>query len=165
MGTNYYMITKNKELAYELTNGRYELTDTPDWGYRIHVAKCSAGWLPLFQAYTNGARSIKDYKEVYDKGDSIIVDEYGSTFTWEQFDKEVLKHNGGKLGVIKPQRAKRGRDVYCRDSQMPYYVPVSHLPGTKQSYRYDYTKLNDWELQFTIFADPEGYEFDTKEFC
>lgn len=165
MGTNYYMITKNKILADELTDGRYELTDTPDWGYRIHVAKCSAGWLPLFQAYTNGARSVKDYKEAYDKGDIIIADEYGSTFTWKQFDEEVLQHNGGRLGVIKPKEVMRRLMCIGHDSQMPDYVPVSHLPGTKQSYRYDYDKLSDWELRLTIFADPEGYEFDTREFC
>lgn len=161
MGTNYYMITKNKELANKLTNGQYKLTDTPDWGYSCHVVKCSAGWLPLFQAYTDGARSVKDYKAAYDTGEFIIADEYGSTFTWEQFDEEVLRHNGGRLGVIKPHRARRGLDIGYRDYCMPDYMPVSHLPGTRQSYKYDY----NWETRFTIFADPEGYEFDTREFC
>ena len=56
----------------------YELTDEPDWGYKLHVAKTSMGWLPLFQAHENGIRSIREYKEFYDTGEVNIYDEYGN---------------------------------------------------------------------------------------
>lgn len=82
-----------------------------------------------------------EYKAAYDTGKFIITDEYGDVLTWEQFDAEVLQHNGGKLGVIEPTNIKERKSVGY-DSQMPDYTPVSHLPGTKQSYKYRVDRLD-----------------------
>ena len=52
MGTNFYMMTSDKEAANEWFEDSYELTDYPQWGYSIHIAKTSGGWKPLFQSTT-----------------------------------------------------------------------------------------------------------------
>ena len=44
MGTNFYLMTKSKEVCEKHFGNRFELTDYPDWGYQIHIAKTSCGW-------------------------------------------------------------------------------------------------------------------------
>ena len=66
MGTNFYLFTKNKKMASKHAPYSYQLTDEPELGYAIHIAKTSYGWLPLFQAHKNGIDSVEEYKEAYD---------------------------------------------------------------------------------------------------
>ena len=49
MGTNYYMIMKDKELVTKYFDNEYELTDLPYFGYEVHIGKRSCGWKPLFE--------------------------------------------------------------------------------------------------------------------
>lgn len=43
MGTNYYMIIKNKELVEKYFPNEYELTNSPYFGYEVHIGKQSFG--------------------------------------------------------------------------------------------------------------------------
>ena len=43
MGANYYLHTKDKRLVAEHFPAEYTLTDTPDFGYEVHLCKMSAG--------------------------------------------------------------------------------------------------------------------------
>ena len=61
MGTNFYMMTSDKEAANEWFEDNYELTDYPQWGYSIHIAKTSGGWKPLFQEHSR-IHSVNDIK-------------------------------------------------------------------------------------------------------
>lgn len=148
MGTNFYMITKSKETRDEYFGWDYELTDAPDWGYKIHIAKTSMGWLPLFQAH-ECFESIKQLKELYDTGKFIFADEYGNVYNWEEFDKRVLQFNGGIQGVA--PREEIAIDLY--DPRMPKYIPVSHFD-------YNYNSYSPMEY----FTDDDGYEFTRREF-
>ena len=103
MGTNFYMITKNKTMASIYAPYSYELTDTPCFGYEIHIAKTSAGWLPLFQAHKDGISSVAEYKTAYDTGEFRIYDEYGYEYNWDAFDDRVLTQHGSILGVQKSE--------------------------------------------------------------
>lgn len=67
MGTNYYLISKNKKLIreyfavetqYGISNEEYEIVDEPYLGYQVHLNKLSAGWRPLFQKH----KTIKKFK-------------------------------------------------------------------------------------------------------
>ena len=158
MSTNFYMITKNKEQAQRYAPYSYELTDEPYFGYEIHIAKTSAGWLPLFQAHKDGISSVAEYKVAYDTGEFRIYDEYGSEYNWDAFDDRVLKHNGGILGVQKPEKIEQNKRSRWYDKNMPDYYPISHISGSPQSYKFDDWFAND------CFVDSQGYEFNIQYF-
>lgn len=156
MGTNFYLLTKEKKAAQKFAPYSYTLTDEPYFCYQIHIAKTSAGWLPLFQAHKDGIHSVSDLRSAVSSGDFEIIDEYGVFYDWEQFSKRVLEWNGGIYG-----RARRQEIPYnspFADSRMPKYTPVTHLGGTEQSYCYE-----PWHAAY-YFADPYGYEFCETEF-
>lgn len=158
MGTNFYMITKNKKLAQQYAPYSYELTDEPYFGYEIHVAKTSFGWLPLFQGHKDGINSVAEYKAAYDTNEFKIYDEYGCEYNWDAFDDRVLKFNGGILGVQKPKKIEQNKYFRWYDKNMPDYCPVSHISGSPQSYKYDNWFAND------NLKDPDGFEFSRSEF-
>lgn len=151
MGTNFYMMTKSKDICNKYFSWSYELTDTPDWGYSIHIAKTSMGWLPLFQSH-DCFNSIKELKNLYDTGEFIIYDEYGNTYTWSEFDKRVLQFNGGTVNnrILKSVHQDKSSPFY--DPKMPNHVPISHFEDKIDYYAEDY------------FSDLDGYEFTTHEF-
>ena len=151
MGTNFYMSTTNKEVRDKYFKWNYELTDTPQWGYEIHIAKTSAGWLPLFQAH-NCIKSVSDIKTLYDTGEFIIYDEYDTVYDWEGFKKRVLEHYGGVAGAIPRTYVEQDSNGLFYDPNMPSHRPISHFDYADGKYAYMY------------FKDAEGYEFDYQEF-
>lgn len=152
------MITKNKELAQQYAPYSYELTDEPYFGYQIHVAKTSCGWLPIWQGHKDGINSVAEYKAAYDTGEFKIYDEYGTEYNWDAFDDRVIKFNGGVLGAKKPEKIEQDKNSRWYDKNMPDYYPVSHISGSPQSYKYDNWFVND------NFKDPDGFEFSRSEF-
>ena len=121
MGTNFYFSSQNKELMRPLEYA-YTCTDRPRWGYEIHVAKTSCGWLPLFQSYPGVIDSMDDYHRFLTHPDVIIYDEYGTEYTYEQFVERVLKFNGGVKGVAPPEPANNDPDSFlynCRERKDP----------------------------------------------
>lgn len=149
MGTNYYLFTKKKQAAQKHAPYSYLLVDTPDFGYKIHIGKCSGGWLPLFEAHSHGIRSIKEYKETYNTGDFKIYDEYDQEYSWEQFEEKVLKHNGGIAGVMPKKYTERDKNSIFHDPSLPDWVPISHF---------------DAQYADHYFKDEQGYEFTECEF-
>lgn len=147
MGTNFYLITRNKNMAQQYAPYSYKLVDEPYFGYEIHIAKTSCGWLPLFQSHKEGINSVREYKTAYESGEFEIFDEYGDVYTWEEFDERVLKFNGGIRGV--ESRKKIDVDTTSQSE----YIPISHF-----DYKYNYYCVNDY------FSDEDGYEFDRREF-
>ena len=89
MSTNYYILTKDKSIIekYGLT---YELTDTPDWGYIIHIAKRSCGWKPLFQSHSK-INCIDDIYNIINEPTVTILDEYDKALSPKEFEKEVIQ--------------------------------------------------------------------------
>ena len=143
MGTNFYLATKCKETRDNFFGYNYSLTDTPDWGYEIHIAKTSCGWLPLFQKH-DCISSVKDIENLYATGKFIIYDECGTIYDWLGFKERVLDFNGGIKGVVKRKLEKI--DGYAE------YIPISHPEYQNGRYRSEY------------FKDPQGYEFTCHEF-
>ena len=159
MGTNFYFMTKNKAVAQKYAPYSFELTDEPYFGYEIHIAKTSCGWLPLFQGHTNGINSVQEYKKAYDTGEFEIYDEYGNQYSWIEFDERVLKFNGGIRGVKKIEKINQDRNSSFYDDALPNYGPISHISGNSQSYKYSF--VEDYS---DYFVDSEGYEFGKRLF-
>jgi hypothetical protein len=149
MGTNFYLMTRNKSIAEKI--GDFELTDTPDWGYLIHIGKRSCGWLPLFQSH-NGIKSVKDIEEWCKLPDVTILDEYDEEFTWEQLKEELIYWNGGVEGAVPKEYHEVDPSFPFNDPDMPNYTPVSHLAYGNGKYAHYYTR------------DPEGFEFTEGDF-
>ena len=153
MGTNYYLMTDKKEIAEKLFE-EYTLTDTPFWGYELHIAKCSAGWLPLFHFYRNFS-SVSEILKNIKENNLRIFDEYERELSLDDFIETVVNHNGGVKGKIKPR--KTGNEIYKNspffDPDMPDYIPVSHFDYAHGKYADRYIK------------DSKGYEFCPEDFC
>lgn len=152
MGTNFYLATTDRETRDKYFGYDYELMDDPIWAWRIHIAKTSMGWLPLFQSH-ECFKSIKQLKALYDTGKFKIFDEYGDEYNWPQFDNRVLQFNGGVKGVAKREKIKKDPKSYFYDRRMPEYLPISHF-----DYQYDYGYANDY------FMDDSGFEFCKHDF-
>lgn len=151
MSTNYYLHTNNKSIAEQI--GDYTITDSPDWGYLIHIGKRACGWLPLFQAHP-GIKSVQDI-EMWCKNPEVrIYDEYDSELSWEQLKTDLICFNGGTDGAI-PKRyvSALSANSPAYDANMPNYVPVSHFSYGNGKYAHLY------------FKDEQGYEFTREEFC
>ena len=151
MGTNFYILTADKDVRDKYFGTNYDLTDCPVWGYQQHIAKTSSGWLPLFDG-TSCFKSIKELKAIYDTGLFVLCDEYGNTYNWDEFDKRVLKFNGGVVGGVKKMKYDIDKTSPYHDPDMPEYLPVSHFEYGNGRYAYDY------------FKDEEGYEFNHRTF-
>ena len=133
MGTNFYMITRDKSVILQyFLDGEYQLTDFPHFGYEVHVAKTSLGWLPLFQGYQR-IESVNDFERAYNAGGFEIYDEYGILYSSSDFYERVLKHNGGtKSNCVQDQFGR---------------TPISHFDYDNGKNAYHY------------YTDPDGYEF------
>jgi hypothetical protein len=144
MGTNYYLFTKNKKIAQKYAPYSYSLVDTPKLGYKIHIGKCSMGWLPLFEAHQGGICSIKEYKAAYDTGKFKIYDEYNREYDWFEFEINVLQYNGGIAGIMHRKHFEKNPSKPFYDPDIPQWVPISHF-DTKYAHMY--------------FKDDAGFEF------
>lgn len=89
MGTNFYFFTNRKELR-DLFGDKVSIVDDPEFGYRIHVAKTSVGWSPIFEAHKT-LRSVADLKALYDHGGVRIFDEYNTEYIWADFVNRVVE--------------------------------------------------------------------------
>lgn len=156
MGTNFYMRRKDaRDVVRKMLDDNVSLYDISEYldcggGRDIHLAKTSAGWLPVFETQQNPLiRSVADIKKLYETGDYEIYDEYNTPYTWEEFDKRVLQFNGGTIykRVIQPVNGPSS------DPNMPDHTPVSHFEYANGKYANEH------------FMDPEGYEFINQEFC
>ncbi len=159
MGTNFYMRRNDiRTVLLQMLYSNKSIDDIKDFlnneGGDIHIAKTSAGWLPLFQRNeTPEIESVADIKKLYDTGKYEIFDEYGTTYTWDEFDKRVLQFNGGTINHRTIQPATKPKNPAFVDHDMPDHIPVSHFEYGKSKHAADY------------FMDSEGYEFSKHEFC
>ena len=80
MGTNFYLMSRNKKLMreyfaveteYTIKDIEYEIVDEPYLGYEVHLCKLSAGWRPLFQRHKTISTS-KELEEFCLKNKSMV---------------------------------------------------------------------------------------------
>lgn len=176
MSTNYYMLTKNKELADTYFSGEYELySGNDDVKLEIHIGKRSAGWLPLFREHKHAYDSVDGLRKfLQDHAKEIeIVDEYGSCFTADELENELItwkehqeKYPDKKNWKYVPEGVPD--DIF---GGRKYLVPVE--VGEKYDLKYPidhvaYEKLNPYhEIKYTshmYYHDKNGYNFTNHDF-
>ena len=150
MGTNFYLFTKDKEFKEKYFGSRAEIVDTPEFGYQLHIAKTSAGWLPLFES-SELIKSVHDITNAI-LGGARVIDEYGDEYTMDEFTKRVLMWNGGTRANRSVKHYKQDTDSPYFDKNMPDFIPVSHFEYAGGWYRNEF------------YTDRDGYEFTNKEF-
>lgn len=154
MGTNFYLMSRNKKLIrehfaveteYDIKDIEYAIVDEPYLGYEIHLNKLSCGWRPLFQRH----KTIKTFKELEEfclKNKSVIsiYDEYGRRYTWKQYFEKVYEHS---------QQKKQPRKwIYDIDSVfqiVDHVYKMYHVQNRRQKYIFhsvieNITKRKSW---------------------
>lgn len=119
MGTNYYMIMKDKELVTKYFDNEYEFTDLPYFGYEVHIGKRSCGWKPLFEWHENAYKSVDDMLKFleFHKMDIEIYDEYNEKFSIDGLEEKLHKKmisdeiNNPNLNISQLKK----RIKYCRN--------------------------------------------------
>lgn len=88
MSKNYYALTKDKELIrkYGLT---FELTDSPDWGYWIHICQTTSILKPLYQAHQQ-IRDIDAVMRFIQEPNLQIYNEYEEPVEVQEFIDTVI---------------------------------------------------------------------------
>lgn len=166
MGTNFYAVlpvkkkvTKNLEKAIELINNtpydidaiESEISEVREEidKKRIHLGKRSGGWVFDWDAnelnyYEPVLESIKNFIE---SSNASIVDENGSTYTWDEFMDEIddiLKYDCGAL---------TGKEYYEQ-------YPEHRTPYTRE-YQQEINMFKKYVMNNTI--EPKYHDFITKE--
>ncbi len=90
MGTNYYMRYKSK--TCECCNRTDE---------EVHIGKSSYGWTFSFRGYRERCnnpiiKSVKDWAEILEDEDTLIVNEYQETVSKDEFWKMIYSKENEK---------------------------------------------------------------------
>lgn len=118
MGTNFYLMTSDRQKRDKwFDEYECELTDTPEWGYEVHIAKTSCGWKPLFESHKR-IRSVRDIKAAINDG-FRVVDEYGQFYNLDEFVDRVVNFNADNDQAISHPEYEGGmyRDSYFLDTE------------------------------------------------
>lgn len=166
MGTNYYMMTTDKEFVKENFINGYELTDTPYFGYEIHLCKCSIGWKTLFKyhpmAYTSVKHMVDFLKSNKDK--FKIYDEYNEEQDLDKFIDYIVNRDS---------KAPRHKYVWDKNS----FGNLSICDEAEDDYiesPFDHIKYLEFEMRNNSYFnayyekyhnDTEGYNFIDSDFC
>lgn len=165
MGTNFYMMSRNKKLMreyfaveteYTIKDIEYEIVDEPYLGYKVHLCKLSAGWRPLFQRH----KTISTFKKVEEfclKNKSMvsIYDEYGRRYTWKQYFKKVYNHSQRKaeprkwiydIDPIFPDNGARLHMASCTEQKRKYicHYVIENTTRMKNWRRYVFMCMKEY---------------------
>lgn len=149
MGTNYYMLTRNKKIKDKYFNlyDDYELTDVPKFGYEIHIYKKSGGWKTLFQSHDNAYKSVEELEQFIRKHQKsfIFYDEYLEMYSPEEFIEKMKYQDRDKNGNIYKK--------YGTDEPL-----INHKEYYEQHrWEYPYMDIKYWQ-------DKDGYDFTEGDF-
>ena len=150
MGTNFYFMTKNKELAHKhfaiehdwgVSDEEYKIVDDPCFGYEIHLNKLSFGWRPLFQEHKEFS-SWDELEAFYmdHKDDLEIYDEYGDKYEWIDYKKRIFDHAAREPEPMKwfygidpldkvfsSYPKNRLYSDRCNPEEAEFWIPIDHV--------------------------------------
>lgn len=169
MGTNFYLMTKSKELAHKhfaiehdwgVSDAEYEIVDEPYLGYEIHLNKLSYGWRPLFQrhkafkTWTELERFCNEHQSEID-----IYDEYKNKLDFAEYKERIFDHAAREPEPMKwyygvdPIQAKWGKTLYhdrCKPEEADFWIPIDHVKY-KEAEAAARRKYEAWD--YPIFGD------------
>lgn len=195
MGTNFYLLTKDKDVAHQFAdkavydsgrvvewyNKEYEIAEEPDFHYIIHLNKLSGGWRPLFQKH-KPFNTFAELEKFYNDNCSPITwieDEYGEILSWSQYKERVLDHANeepepvkwvyeeNKFCSIEGRKCLMTED--CDPSEADLWTPFSHIEYFKTE-RAAQRKYEAWDAYVgwkqDYWEDPDYLiDWTVGEFC
>lgn len=149
MGTNYYMMTQDKEFVKKYFPDDYELTDEPCLGYEIHIGKRSGGWKPLFQAHSDAYNSVKEMLQFITQHSNklILYNEYLETKTLEEIKDELVNWADHQ----------KKDEIEYHGVEGKIWTPIDHTELSKRDPTIRSAYVHYWN-------DPEGYNFTDGNF-
>lgn len=166
-------MTKSKKLVEKYFPCEYKITDTPYFGYEIHIGKRSAGWKPLFQEHKNAYDSVEGMKEFIKKNrrNIRVFDEYSREFTLEELEDELI--TWGEQQEIRYMKyipegildEVFGGKKYLLESTKDDYditIPFDHIEYDRLN---PYREFYRYENNSYYSKDKDGYDFTRGEFC
>lgn len=167
MSTNYYMLSQSKGFVEKYFPGEYELTDTPMFGYEIHIGKRSMGWKPLFQEHKNAYDSVEELVEFITKHSVILYDEYGTILTEKELKENLIDWGENQTkqyykfvpeGIIdKPFGWKEYLQLVNENDEYDIVSPFDH-----KEYQELMKSVEPFDIKFS--NDKNGYNFTDREF-
>ena len=150
MGTNFYLMVKDKKFAEKYFPEEYNLTDVPYFGYEIHLNKRSSGWKILYQAHPKVWNSVEEMLNFINrhKRKVKIFDEYGNTYSLDQYIEEVVKWD----------KQYKKEEIYYDDNIGYIMTPIDHVEMEKRERKRSYENIHYWH-------DKDGFDFTDVEFC
>lgn len=136
MGTNFYLLSKDRDFVKTHFAGEYELVDEPDLGYAIHLNKLSCGWLPLFQKHEafSTFKGLLAFLDLH--RDVEICDEYGAFYTLSEYADKVIDHTKQERRPCRWVYHRREFSTgeysagwtldYCDESEAEIFTPFRH---------------------------------------
>lgn len=173
MSTNYYLMTQSKELVKKYFPNEYELVDEPYLGYKIHIGKRSAGWMPLFQRHDKAYKSVAEMINLITTHEKKfeIFDEYGEKLTIEKLKRELIDWGKNqKIRYMKyiPEGVSNGfggkqQLVDSTEDSYDITIPYDHVEYEKLD---PYDHNNFWRSDEPFYTnDKDGYNFVKGDFC
>lgn len=171
MGTNYYMMTRNKKLAHNcfaddygwgVINETYKIVDEPYLGYEIHLNKLSCGWRPLFQKHKafQSWRELEDFVNCY-SGDIEFFDEYETQYTFNDYKERIFDHAQYPREPLKwvydyPDNELFGKTkqlylMKCKPEEADIWTPFDHV-------QYFETE-NDAKVKYGIWSYKNYFDY------
>lgn len=183
MGTNYYFMSRNKELMqtcfaekseWGVIDEEYTIVDEPYLGYRCHLNKLSCGWRPLFQKHRafDSFRKLEAFYREY-QADLEIYDEYGRQYSWEEYFETVYTHSRRhpepmkwvrEVNPMSPNKELNLRTVECSEEEAELYSPFNHIEY-KKTLQKARQKFGVYEREYgeTKYWNDPDYLFDWTE--
>ena len=183
MGTNYYFMSRNKELMqnnFAISNEwgvygeEYRIVDEPYLGYECHLNKLSCGWRPLFQKH-KAFDIFKKLEAFYHENQKEleIYDEYGRKYTWDEYFSKVYCHSIRDKEPVKwvyetdmlfGDKKPILYTVKCSEKEAELFIPFNHLEyaETEKNAIKKFKIYRGYEMEMKYWNDPD-YLFDWTE--
>lgn len=161
MGTNYYMMTTDKQFVKENFINEYELTDEPYLAYEIHMCKCSMGWKTSFRSHPMAYTSVKHMVEFLksNRDRFKIYDEYSEEQDLDEFIDYIVNRdkNSPKHRYIW-KRSEFSDLTICDDAEEDYIeTPFDHIEYFE--FERKHNPYTNTYYQDEYYNDDEGYNF------
>lgn len=174
MGTNYYMMTNDKDIAEVYFPGEYEIVDNPYLGYEIHIGKCSMGWNPLFEWHEHAYKSVSQMLRFlqFHILDIEIFDEYGEKYSIQKLKDELIdwgNHQPVRYMKYIPEgifnEILGWREYLVESTKDDYDIvcPFDHIEYDKLD-PHNEKRWRDPNREPMYFKDNDGYDFTKGRF-
>lgn len=158
------MLSQDKRLVEKYFHGEYKLTDTPMFGYEIHIGKRSMGWKPLFQEHKNAYDSVEGLIDFVIEHNILLYDEYGTILTEKELEENLIdwgeKQSKNYYKFVSKGFMTKSFGYLRLVNENDEYDIVS--PFDHKEYQELMNSVESCDIKY--WKDKDGYDFTDREF-